>query len=210
MQRKSFDVPIGRVLSVAALGFGVTGLGAGLRNSAYASSWYFAAIVLGVSSGAILVDELRRRNVPEEGNLDAWLGTLALLCALATGTVGFILGLMDGAHATTWSMAAVALAILALGAMANDLRQLHGSEVDMTSVYALSLASVGASLCILGFALGLLDRPYSQALLWGAVVSSIIAATAQFGVEHRAALPEQRYGVRGQKRPEDAGTVTRS
>ena len=59
MRYKSWNTPLGRTLWTAALIFGAAGLVIGSRSNRAATAWFFAAVVLGISAGAVMVDELR-------------------------------------------------------------------------------------------------------------------------------------------------------
>jgi len=187
-QGRSWDIWLGLLLSAAALVFGAVGLGSGLRGIASSTTWYWAALVLGLSSGAVLIDELRGHMAEAMERRDAWLGTILLLGALATGVVGFILGITDRAHASTWLTTAAILAVLAMTALVDELRRLRHGGVDLTFTYAAVFGALGLVMGAFGFILGLMDYAASPTWLWAAGISSVVALGAQFAAEHRAAL----------------------
>jgi hypothetical protein len=175
-----------------ALVFAAAGLVAGLRGDPASTTYYFAAGVLGISGGAVLVDELRLQNTVDDDNTDAWLGTLCLLGSLAGGAAGFVLGLMHSAYATTWSTAAILLAILAMGAMVDELRLLRSGEIDFASAFALTLGVVSFSLGFVGFMLGIAGRAEGQAVLLAAIVVGITAVSTLYEADHRSITQRRR------------------
>ena len=208
MRRIPYDTTIGWFLSIVALLCGAIGFIGGLAGNAYATTWYMAALVLGISSGAILVDELRFRTAQAGQRLDAWLGTLFVIGALVAGVVGFILGLRGSAYAMTWFSGGVILAILALTTLVDELRQLRNGTMEFGAAYAGVFAVIGLAMGIVGFYLGLMNYPSSQTWLWAGAVSSIIAVAAQFEAEHRL-LKNERSVPAEHRATGDAGTVTR-
>lgn len=185
------DIAVGSLLAVASAAFGVVGFFTGLKDNSHAIQWFVAALTLSVLSGAVLLDEARLRAPTAAQTMNAWLGTFLLGGALALGTVGFVLGLANKAHATTWLIAGVIVAILALAATMDDLRRWHARRTQAIDTFAgLSIAFglLGLGLGVVGFILGLASKQYTDTWLWAGVISSAVAFGWSFEAEHRAVL----------------------
>lgn len=183
------DLALGSLLAVAAAAFGVVGFIAGLKDNTHTTQWFLAALILGVLSGSVLLDELRLAAGDQARRVDAWLGSLLFLLALAAGVVGFVLGLANKAHASTWLVSGVVLAILSLAATLDELRRerIAGGADAYTGLGA-AFGVLGLALGIVGFILGLASKSHADIWLWAAVVSSVVALGWVFEAEHRAVL----------------------
>lgn len=208
MRTRYWDLPIGRLLSAAALVFGAGGLITGMRGDAASMAWYYAAAVPAICAGAVLIDELRLQDTPDEDNTDAWLGTICLLGALAAGGAGFVLGLMRSSYAATWSIEGIVLAILAVGATVDEFRLLRLGRVDLASAIALTLAVTSFALGFIGFMLGIVRQPTSLSVLLAAIITGITAVSALFEADHRMACERRRTVSPPRHRPREHTTAT--
>lgn len=204
------DLALGSLLAVAAAAFGVVGFFAGLKDNAHTTQWFLAALILGVLSGAVLVDELRMATGDQGRRLDTWLGSLLFVLALAAGVVGFIFGLANKAHASTWLVSGVVLALLSLAAAMDELRRDRlGAGADAYAGLGVAFGVLGLALGIVGFILGLASKSHADIWLWAAVVSSVVALGWVFEAEHRAVLgvSAQAAGTQPLTGPGLAGTA---
>ncbi len=204
------DLALGSLLAVAAAAFGVVGFIAGLKDNTHTTQWFLAALILGVLSGSVLLDELRLAASDQARRVDAWLGSLLFLLALAAGVVGFIFGLANKAYASTWLVSGVVLAILSLAATLDELRRERIADgADAYTGLAAAFGVLGLALGIVGFVLGLASKSHADIWLWAAVVSSVVALGWVFEVEHRAVLgvTPQRGGAQPLTGPGLAGTA---
>ncbi|GEM_PF-1558436 len=199
MVRMPLDIAFGSLLAVAAAAFGVVGFFAGLKNNTHATQWFLSALILGVLSGAVLVDELRTAGADQGRRVDAWLGSVLFILALAAGVVGFIVGLANKAHANTWLVSGVVLAIITLAAAMDEMRRERTAfGADAYAGLGAAFGVLGLALGIVGFILGLASKSHADVWLWAAVVSSTVALGWVFEAEHRAVLgaaPEHGPGV---------------
>ncbi|HZQ39010.1 MAG TPA: hypothetical protein VFD32_24000 [Dehalococcoidia bacterium] len=183
------DLALGSLLAVAAAAFGVVGFFAGLKDNAHATQWFLAALILGVLCGAVLLDELRLAAGDPARRLDAWLGSLLFLLAFAAGVVGFIVGLANRSHASTWLVSGLVLALLSLAATIDELRRGRmAAGADAYAGLGVAFGVLGLALGIVGFILGLASKSHADIWLWAAVVSSVVALGWVFEAEHRAVL----------------------
>ncbi|HLZ69516.1 MAG TPA: hypothetical protein VKV26_06335 [Dehalococcoidia bacterium] len=183
------DLALGSLLAIAAAAFGVVGFFAGLKDNSHTTQWFLAALILGVLSGAVLVDELRTAAGDQARRVDAWLGSLLFVLALAAGVVGFIVGLANKAHASTWLVSGVILAVLSLAATMDELRRNRmAAGADAYAGLGVAFGLLGLALGVVGFILGLASKSHADVWLWAAVVSSVVALGWVFEAEHRAVL----------------------
>jgi len=168
----------GSLLAIAAAAFGVVGFFAGLRDNPHSMQWYLAALVLGVLSGAVLLDEARSYAPPTPNGVGAWIGSVLLVGAMGLGAVGFILGLANRAHAITWLTGGVIVAIVALAGTMDELRREHSrrtTAIDGFSGLGIAFGVLGLGLGAVGFILGLMTRQYTDTWMWAGVISSAVS-----------------------------------
>jgi hypothetical protein len=214
MMRKigaTIDLAVGSLLAIAAAAFGVVGFFSGLNDNSHANQWYLSALILGVLSGAVLLDELRMSTLRPARRLDALLGTIFLIGALALGTVGFILGLGNKAHAVTWLLGGLVLAILSLTAMSDELRRVRQAGaglMDGFTVAAIVFSLLTLFLGVVGFILGLASKSHADTWMYGALVSGVVSFGWDIEAGHREIVvgaeemqPGTAHGDPGMARP---------
>src|SRR5579883_3242023 len=132
------DLALGSLLALAAFGFGIVGFIAGLLGNSYSTTWYVAALILGVLAGGVLLDEASTTARDAMQRLAAWLGTLFLLGSFAMGVVGFVIGLRGSSHAMTWLISSLVLAILSLAATIDEVQSWRATRTGiMSTLYGL-------------------------------------------------------------------------
>ncbi len=182
----TIDLALGTLFALAAIGFGFVGWISGLMSNGASTAWFLAALILGIVSGAVLLDELRTDE--PAGRFDAMLGTLLLLGALALGTVGFIARLAGNSTGNIWLISGIICAVLALTAMTDELQRMRRAAERVSN----SLATLGLlfgllafGLGVVGFIAGLLGNGKADTWLWAGVVSSVVAFGWAFEADHR-------------------------
>jgi uncharacterized membrane protein len=182
----TIDLALGSLFALAAIGFGFVGWISGLASNGASSAWYLAALIFGIVSGAVLLDELRTDE--PAGRFDAMLGTLLMLGALGLGTVGFIARLADNSTGNVWLISGIICAILAMTAMTDELQRMRraaGHVSNAFSTLGLLFGLLGFGMGVVGFILGLTNSGFASTWLWGGVVSSVVAFGWTFEAEHR-------------------------
>jgi hypothetical protein len=185
----SADTALGGVLLIAAICFAVVGFWSGLASNAHANQWYLSAITLGVLGGAVLLDELGADR--SDRRMDAALGTLLLVAALAFGAVGWIAGMVNNSSAMTWQLSGLILAVLAMTATMDEFRRLQSFRTVRDAGFfslALLFGLIGLGLGVVGFIAGLAGNGHASVWLFGGIVSSVIGLAWDFEAEHREVL----------------------
>src|SRR5579885_1731457 len=181
------DLALGTLFAIAAICFGFIGWISGIASNSASSAWYLAALIFGIVSGAVLLDELRTDE--PTGRFDAMLGTLLMLGALGLGTVGFIARLADNSTGNVWLISGVICAILAMASMTDELQRMQRAAVRVSnglSTLGLLFGLLGFAMGVIGFIAGLAGNSAADTWLWGGVVSSVISVGWIFEAEHRA------------------------
>lgn len=187
------DTTVGSLLLIAAAAFGLLGWLTGLAGNAATTTWYISALILAIIAGAVMLDELRVRRAAPERRLDAMLGTLLMLAALGFGTVGFITGLMQNAHAMTWLTSGVILALLSTAAMLDEMRAMRdsGRRAGLgISGIGWAFGALGLGLGVVGFILGITSHGFASTWLWAGVISSVVSFGWLIEAEHREVVAE--------------------
>ncbi|HLZ72591.1 MAG TPA: hypothetical protein VKV26_22010 [Dehalococcoidia bacterium] len=180
------DLALGSLFAIAAICFGFVGWISGIASNSASSAWYLAALIFGVISGAVLLDELRTSE--PVGRFDALIGTLLMLGALGLGTVGFIARLADNSTGNVWLISGIICAVLSLTAMTDELQRVRSAAAGASNslaTLALLCGLLGFGLGVIGFIAGLAGNSAADTWLWGGVVSSVIALGWTFEAEHR-------------------------
>lgn len=182
----NIDLALGSLFAIAGICFGFVGWISGLTSNSASSAWYLAALIFGIVSGAVLLDELRTDE--PAGRFDAMLGTLLMLGALGLGTVGFIARLGGNGTGNVWLISGIICAVLAMTAMTDELQRMRravGSVSNGFSTLGLLFGLLGFGMGVVGFIAGLAGNGAADTWLWGGVVSSVIALGWTFEAEHR-------------------------
>ncbi len=196
------DLALGTLFALAAIGFGFIGWISGIASNSASTAWYLAAVIFGILTGAVLLDELRTDE--PAGRFDAMLGTLLMLGALGLGTVGFIARLANNSTGNVWLISGIICAVLALTAMTDELQRMQHAAANISNGLAtlgLLFGLLGFGMGVIGFIAGLAANSAADTWLWGGVVSSIVAFGWTFEAEHRTVgVPEET------ERPSPIGT----
>ncbi|HZU76310.1 MAG TPA: hypothetical protein VFA70_06065, partial [Dehalococcoidia bacterium] len=158
------DLALGSLLALAAFGFGIVGFIAGLLGNSYSTTWYVAALILGVLAGGVLLDEASTTARDAMQRLAAWLGTLFLLGSFAMGVVGFVIGLRGSSHAMTWLISSLVLAILSLAATIDEVQSWRATRTGiMSTLYGLGFlfGLLSFAVGVVGFILGVMSHAHS-------------------------------------------------